>query len=108
MCNKEEATNVFLMMVEEIKERIANGEELSDIEDESTELADSYVPVYNGRVLDAWKDMPAEYDDRGADELGATGGIFDLMKADLFLYYNDLVNDAIRDVAIDLEEALES
>jgi hypothetical protein len=97
---------IYGQMVEELKERIANGEELDEINDYySTEFIESYLPVYHSGILREWKDMPHTYTDRGAAELGTTGGIFELMTADLYLYYTDLFTDAVAEVESDLEEA---
>lgn len=94
-------------IMQEIKQEIANGEELSDIQDRSYELVDNYVPVYNNRIIEEWQLMPSEYDNRGSAELGHNCeelSIINLMSADLYLYYQDLV--AL--VLSDLEQELES
>lgn len=94
-------------IMQEIKQELANGEELNDIKDRSYELVDNYVPVYNNRVLEEWQAMPSDYDNRGAQELGHNCeelNIINLMMSDLYLYYRDLVDLVISD----LEEELES
>ena len=92
-------------MVEEIRTEIANGEELEDIKDRSGEFIDSWLPVYYNQIIDEWKAMPSEYNDRGSAELGQGGevNIYNLMTLDLYLYYSDLFNEAVEEV----EEALE-
>ena len=92
-------------MVEEIRTELANGEELEDIKDRSGEFIDSYLPIYNNRIVEEWQAMPSEYDNRGSAELG-TGqeiNIINLMTLDLYLYYSDLFAEAVQEV----EEALE-
>jgi hypothetical protein len=94
-------------IMQEIKQELANGEELAAIQERSYELVDNYVPVYNNRVIEEWQLMPSEYDNRGSAELGHNCeelSIINLMSADLYLYYQDLV--AL--VLSDLEQELES
>jgi hypothetical protein len=97
--------NTVEQMVEEIRAELANGEELEDIKDRSGEFIDSYLPVYNNRIIEEWQNMPNEYDNRGSAELGQGGeiNIINLMTLDLYLYYSDLFNEAVKEV----EEALE-
>jgi len=92
-------------MVEEIRAEIANGEELEDIKDRSGEFIDSYLPIYNNQIIEEWQNMPNEYDNRGSLELGLGQeiNIINLMSLDLYLYYSDLFNEAVKEV----EEALE-
>ena len=92
-------------MVEEIRTELANGEELEDIKDRSHEFIDSYLPVYYNGIIEEWKNMPSEYNDRGSAELGYGEeiNIYNLMSLDLYLYYSDLFAEAIEEV----EEALE-
>ena len=92
-------------MVEEIRAEIANGEELEEITDRSGEFIDSYLPVYYNGIIEEWKNMPSEYNDRGSAELGVGGevNIYNLMTLDLYLYYSDLFAEAVKEV----EEALE-
>lgn len=93
-------------IMQEIKQEIANGEELSDIKDRSYELVDNYVPVYNNRVIEEWQAMPSDYDNRGAQELGHNCeelNIISLMMSDLYLYYTDLVATVIDDLEQELE-----
>jgi hypothetical protein len=97
--------NIVKRMTEEIRAEIANGEELEDIKDRSGEFIDSYLPVYYNQIIEEWKAMPSEYNDRGSAELGQGGevNIYNLMSLDLYLYYSDLFNEAVEEV----EEALE-
>jgi len=97
--------NTVEQMVEEIRAEIAGGEELEDITDRSGEFIDSWLPVYYNRIIEEWKEMPSEYNDRGSAELGMGGevNIYNLMTLDLYLYYSDLFNEAVEEV----EEALE-
>ena len=92
-------------MVEEIRLELSQGEDLDTIKDRSGEFIDSYLPVYNNRIIEEWTLMPNDYTDRGSAELG-TGqeiSIINLMTLDLYLYYSDLFAEAIAEV----EEALE-
>ena len=81
---------------------------LEDIEDRSGELIDSYLPVYNNRIIEEWQNMPSEYDNRGAAELGAQQGhdIISLMTLDLYLYYSDLFSEVMEEIK--REKELES
>ena len=92
-------------MVEEIRLEISQGEDLDTIKDRSGEFIDSWLPVYNNRIIEEWTLMPNDYTDRGSAELG-TGqeiSIINLMTLDLYLYYSDLFFEAVQEV----EEALE-
>lgn len=99
--------NIKQQMIEEIKLELSQGEELSDIKDRQGEFVDGYLPVYYNRIVDEWKDMPSDYDNRGANELGmpAEINIYNLMTSDLYLYYSDLFNEAIEEIEADLEPA---
>ena len=93
-------------IMQEIKQELTNGEELSDIKERSYELVDNYVPIYNNRVLEEWQSMPSDYDNRGAQELGHNCeelNIINLMMSDLYLYYQDLVATVIDDLEQELE-----
>ena len=99
--------NTVERMVEEIRTELANGEELEDIKDRSGEFIDSWLPVYNNRIVEEWQSMPSEYDNRGSAELG-TGqeiSIINLMTLDLYLYYSDLFAEAVQEVEEELELA---
>lgn len=94
-------------MAQEIRTAIANGETLEEIEDQSGEWIDGFLPVYNNRIVSEWQNMPSEYDNRGASELGYHQeeiNIINLMSLDLYLYYSDLWNQALANVAQELEE----
>ena len=95
------------LMIEEIKTELSNGLELDEIRDNSGEMIDSHLPIYNNEIIKEWQEMPGKYDDRGAEELGATmaNGIVQLMSLDLYLYYTDIFNEAIEEVESELEEA---
>jgi hypothetical protein len=97
--------NTVEQMVEEIRAEIANGEELEAITDRQGEFIDSYLPIYNNQIIEEWQNMPNEYDNRGSLELGLGQeiNIINLMSLDLYLYYSDLFNEAVKEV----EEALE-
>ena len=94
-------------MKDEIKTELANGETLDDIKDRSNELVDSYLPVYYDGIIKEWQDMPSEYDNRGSQELGVPAeiSIYNLMTADLYIYYSDLLNEVIEELEEELETA---
>jgi hypothetical protein len=51
--------------------------------------------------------MPSEYDNRGAVELGHLEqeiNIINLMSLDLYLYYNDIFNEAVTELEEEEEE----
>jgi hypothetical protein len=99
--------DVVKQMTEEIRLELSNSVDLDDIKDRSGEIVDGYLPVYNNRIIEEWQQMPSEYDNRGAAELG-TGeeiNIVNLMSLDLYLYYTDLFNEAITEVEDSLEVA---
>lgn len=95
-------------MVEEIRNDLANGEELDEIKDRSGEIVDGYLPVYYNRIIEEWKEMPSEYNDRGRAELGVSDdfNIYSLMSLDLYIYYTDLFNEAMEEVESELEEVV--
>ena len=97
---------IIKQMVEEIRNDLANGEELDEIKDRSGEIVDGYLPVYYNGIIEEWKQMPSEYNDRGRAELGVGDdfNIYSLMSLDLYLYYTDLFNEAIQEVEDSLEE----
>ena len=99
--------NTVERMVEEIRTELASGEELDDIRDRSGEFVDSYLPVYYNRIIEEWKDMPSEYNDRGSAELGHLEevNIYNLMSLDLYLYYSDLFAEAVQEVEDQLEQS---
>jgi hypothetical protein len=92
-------------MVEEIRTDLANGQDLEDIRDRAGEYVDGYLPIYYNQIVEEWKEMPSEYNDRGSAELGEQQGqsIYDLMSLDLYIYYRELFEEALTEV----EESLE-
>jgi len=99
--------NIVERMAEEIRAELAQGEDLDTIKDRSGEFIESYLPVYYNGIIEEWKAMPSEYDNRGAIELGADieVNIINLMTLDLYLYYSDLFNEAVEEVEESLEGA---
>ena len=82
-------------------------ETLDDIRDNSGEWIEGYLPVYNGQIVREWQEMPSEYDNRGAVELGHLEqeiNIINLMSLDLYLYYNDIFNEAVNELEEEEEE----
>ena len=98
-----------VQMKEEVLTAIKGGEDFEDIKDNSGEWIDGYLPVYNNRIIEEWKEMPSEYDDRGSAELGHMGEvtIIGLMSLDLYLYYSDLFSEVLDEVEAELEETEE-
>ena len=96
--------NTKQQMIEELRSELSRGEELENIKDRSGEFVDSYLPIYYHEIVKEWQDMPGEYDDRGAQELGTDGsiGIIGLMSLDLYLYYTDIFYEAVK--AVESEE----
>jgi predicted RNase H-like HicB family nuclease len=83
------------------------GETLDDIRDNSGEWIEGYLPVYNNKIVEEWQAMPSEYDNRGAVELGHLEqeiNIINLMSLDLYLYYNDIFNEAVNELEEEEEE----
>jgi hypothetical protein len=96
-------------IMQEIKQEIEQGQSLDEIKDRSHELVDNYVPVYNNHVLEEWQAMPSDYDNRGSAEMGHNCqelNIINLMMADLYLYYSDLVALVLGDLEQELEGAI--
>ena len=92
-------------MKKEMRDNLAYST-IEEIEDNSVEFIDGYLPVYNNRIIEVWQNMPSEYDNRGADELGIPGeiSIISLMQLDLYVYYSDIFNEAITELKEELEE----
>lgn len=79
---------------------------LDSIRDNIGEWIDGYLPIYYTDIVKEWQEMPSEYDNRGAEELG-TGGkidIYNLMTLDLYVYYLDLFNEVLDDIEEEGEE----
>jgi hypothetical protein len=82
---------------EEIQELIGDfvsGKQTGYLSDSLNELLEGYAPIYYGDIIKEWQEMPSEYDNRGAAELGGeiSDGIYHLMSLDLYLYYSDQVH----------------
>jgi hypothetical protein len=84
-------------MKDEIRAALNEGESISDVRDQISEYVDTYLPIYNNEIIEEWQNMPGEYDDRGAAELGDMGEttIIGLMSLDLYIYYTELFNSAL-------------
>jgi len=91
--------NTINLMKEEIRESLKYST-LEEIEDRAGELIDSHLPIYNSEIIDEWRNMPAEYDDRGRAELGHMGEvtIIGLMTLDLYVMYSDLFSRAMQEI----------
>lgn len=97
--------NAYKYIYEDLKQTITNGEDMESIRDNSGEWIDGYLPIYNNNIIEEWKDMPSEYDNRGSAELGIPSdiSIIALMQLDLYLYYSDLFFQVLTDIAEELE-----
>jgi hypothetical protein len=102
-------------MKDEFKTEIEKGYiTLEEIQDNSGEWVDGYLPVYYNKIVEEWQEMPSEYDNTGYVELGQQVqhgervdgiNIYSLMSLDLYLYYTDIFNDAIAELEEELEMA---
>lgn len=93
-------------MKDEFKTEIGKGYvTLEEIQDNSGEWVDGYLPVYYNRIVQEWQEMPSEYNDRGHTELGMGQDvtIYNLMSLDLYLYYTDIFNEAVAELEDELE-----
>ena len=98
MSNQYEDTQSYK---NDLIDRLANGEDIDSIEDRIHEEIDSLLPIYYNNIIEEWKNMPSEYGNRGSEELGVdinNINIYNLMSADLYLYYSDIVNEVIAEV----------
>ena len=91
----------------ELTTELTKGVELDELQENSHEWVDGYLPVYNNEIIKEWVDMPSEYDDRGAEEIGTDGdnGIIRLMTLDLYLYYSGLFSQAVAELREELANA---
>ena len=98
-------TVIKQQMKDEFKTEIDKGYiTLEEIQDNSGEWVDGYLPIYYNQIVEEWQKMPSEYNDRGHAELGLGHEItiYNLMSLDLYVYYLDIFNEAIAE----LEEEL--
>jgi hypothetical protein len=70
-------------MAEEIRTELDRGVELDTIKDRSGEIIDSWLPVYNNRIIEEWILMPSEY------TLIGGGGARTLRAGDRYHQLND-------------------
>ena len=96
-------------MKSEFKTEIEKGYiTLDEIRDNAGEWIDGYLPVYYNKIVEEWQQMPSEYNDRGAAELGVykenEATIYNLMSLDLYLYYTDIFNEALAELEEELGE----
>jgi hypothetical protein len=84
-------------MIEEIKQELDKGVDIEEIRDNSGGWIDGHLPVYNNLIIEEWKQMPSDYDNRGVEELGLPSqiNIINLMNLDLYIYYGDLFAQAL-------------
>lgn len=92
-------------IMEEIKQELASGQTLEEARERDYEIVDNSIPVYNNHIVEEWQNMPSEYDNQGSAELGHKCeeiDIIQLMSADLYLYYRDLVSRVFDDLEQEL------
>ena len=87
------------------KELTANREEIESAaypDDQLTEWADGFVPVYNSDIIRDWVELPIEDSDKwkdyGYDANKNDGGIIELMKIDLWFHYQDTTSLIWREI----------
>ena len=76
-------------------------------QDNLTEWADGFVPVYYNEIIKEWAEMPSEYSDRWRDDYVDTkdATICRLMAVDLWFYYLDQCQTALDELEAEREEA---
>jgi hypothetical protein len=96
-------------MKDEIRAALNEGESISDVRDQISEYVDTYLPIYNNEIIEEWQNMPGEYDDRGAAELGHMGEttIIGLMSLDIYIYYSELFHSALDSLVEEIIEGRE-
>jgi hypothetical protein len=94
-------TVIKQQMKDEFKTEIDKGYiTLEEIQDNSGEWVDGYLPIYYNQIVEEWQKMPSEYNDRGHAELGLGHEItiYNLMSLDLYVYYLDIFNEALAEL----------
>jgi hypothetical protein len=72
-------------------------------EDSLQEYADSAVPVYTSEIIQEWRDMPREFDNRWREISESIESIEDGMRLDLYLYYLETYHRAYAELCQDKE-----
>lgn len=91
----------------EIRQAITQGEDLEEISGRDSEFIDGFMPIYNNQIIAEWQAMPSEYDNQGSEQLGYREeypNIINLMSLDLYIYYSELFQEALKDIEAELEE----
>jgi hypothetical protein len=87
---------------EEILDNIEQFKSAQYPEDLVREYAESWLPVYNHEIIEAWTQLPMEKSDvwkqYGFDEAFFEGGIIKMMSVDLYEHYLELYFDAFEQV----------
>ncbi len=87
------------MIKKDFIDRMSRGEDIESIADNINEEVDSWLPIYNNDIISEWQDMPGDFDNLGAEQLGATEyDIYKLMTLDLYLYYSDYISEIIEEL----------
>lgn len=74
-------------------------------EDNLYEYVDGFVPVYTNEIIAEWTVMPNEYDNSWMDSgISENATITDRMSADLYNYYNGLVQAAYEELVAENEQ----
>ena len=68
-------------------------------EDSASEYADSAVPIYYSDIIEAWRDLPNEYSNKFHEVSSELPDrVEDLMKTDIYLYYQMLYSGAVQEL----------
>jgi hypothetical protein len=77
-------------------------------EDSAHEYADSAVPIYYSDIIQDWRDLPDEYSNKFSElTTELPDRIEDLMKTDLYLYYQHHYANAIQAIIDERDSAEE-
>ena len=92
-----------LTTFEEIKQELIDQEAT---EDDLSEFADGYVPIYYNEIIQEWIEMPNDYTDRALAEgiLSENATITQRMSADLWFYYTDLVYSVYHEIDLNRDD----
>lgn len=76
-------------------------------EDNISEWASQFIPVYYNQIIKDWQEMPNEFTDSWNDDgLPSTeAGIFDLMGIDLYNYYYATTYEIYNEIISEQESA---
>ena len=94
---------------DEIKAELLDRQTEGDFsEDNISEWADGFVPVYYHEIIKDWTEMPNDYTDSWQDSVGWDAGessIFQLMSIDLYNYYYATTYEIYNEIVNEQEQA---